>query len=144
MPPIRRSRNTAPPSVWRVRRPSATPTSTVLTSFGLVIVSEDAVWQLTDAPEVHVLNQWTYHSRMYGAAKYVTQKENAQLIQLVSFGCGIDAITTDEMRAICENGGKIYTQLKIDEISNLGAAKIRIRSMLAAVEEGRKLAEHNA
>ena len=71
---------------------------------------------------------------MYGAAKYVTQKENAQLIQLVSFGCGIDAITTDEMRAICENGGKIYTQLKIDEISNLGAAKIRIRSMLAAVE----------
>ena len=58
--------------------------------------------------------------------------------------CGIDAITTDEMRAICENGGKIYTQLKIDEISNLGAAKIRIRSMLAAVEEGRKLAEHNA
>ncbi len=68
-------------------------------------------------------------------------KENAQLIQLVSFGCGIDAITTDEMRAICENGGKIYTQLKIDEISNLGAAKIRIRSMLAAVEEGSKLAE---
>ena len=113
----------------------------LISSFGLVIVSEDAVWQLTDAPEVHVLNQWTYHSRMYGAAKYVTQKENAQLIQLVSFGCGIDAITTDEMRAICENGGKIYTQLKIDEISNLGAAKIRIRSMLAAVEEGRKLAE---
>ena len=113
----------------------------LIASFGLVIVSEDAVWQLTDAPEVHVLNQWTYHSRMYGAAKYVTQKENAQLIQLVSFGCGIDAITTDEMRAICENGGKIYTQLKIDEISNLGAAKIRIRSMLAAVEEGRKLAE---
>ena len=67
--------------------------------------------------------------------------ENAQLVQLVSFGCGIDAITTDEMRAICEDGGKIYTQLKIDEISNLGAAKIRIRSMLAAVEEGRKLAE---
>ena len=113
----------------------------LIASFGLVIVSEDAVWQLTDAPEVHVLNQWTYHSRMYGAAKYVTQKENAQLIQLVSFGCGIDAITTDEMRAICENVGKIYTQLKIDEISNLGAAKIRIRSMLAAVEEGRKLAE---
>ena len=113
----------------------------LIASFGLVIVSEDAVWQLAEAPEVHVLNQWTYHSRMYGAAKYVTKKENAQLIQLVSFGCGIDAITTDEVRAICENGGKIYTQLKIDEISNLGAAKIRIRSMLAAVEEGRKLAE---
>ena len=116
----------------------------LIASFGLVIVSEDAVWQLTEEPRVHVLNQWTYHSRMYGAAKYVTQKENAQLIQLVSFGCGIDAITTDEVRAICENGGKIYTQLKIDEISNLGAAKIRIRSMLAAVEEGRKLAEQQS
>ncbi len=113
----------------------------LIASFGLVIVSEDAVWQLAQAPEVHVLNQWTYHSRMYGAAKYVTRKENAQLIQLVSFGCGIDAITTDEMRAICEEGGKIYTQLKIDEISNLGAAKIRVRSMLAAVEEGRKIAK---
>ena len=90
--------------------------------------------QSVDVPLAHV----------FGAANYVAQKENAQLIQLVSFGCGIDAITTDEMRAICENGGKIYTQLKIDEISNLGAAKIRIRSMLAAVEEGRKLAEHNA
>ena len=116
----------------------------LIASFGLVIVSEDAVWQLAEEPKVHVLNQWTYHSRMYGAAKYVTRKENAQLIQLVSFGCGIDAITTDEVRAICENGGKIYTQLKIDEISNLGAAKIRIRSMLAAVEEGRKLAEQQS
>ncbi len=115
----------------------------LIASFGLVIVSEDAVWQLAEAPEVHVLNQWTYHSRMYSAASYVTRKENAQLIQLVSFGCGIDAITTDEMRAICENAGKIYTQLKIDEISNLGAAKIRIRSMLAAVEEGRKLAREH-
>ncbi len=115
----------------------------LISSFGLVIVSEDAVWQLAEAPEVHVLNQWTYHSRMYGAAEYVTKKENAQLIQLVSFGCGIDAITTDEMRPICENGGKLYTQLKIDEISNLGAAKIRIRSMLAAVEESRKLANGN-
>lgn len=115
----------------------------LIASFGLVIVTEDAVWQLAKAPEVHVLNQWTYHSRMYGAAKYVTQKENAQLIQLVSFGCGIDAITTDEMRAICEDGGKIYTQLKIDEISNLGAARIRVRSMLAAVEEGRKIAEEH-
>ncbi|MFQ9126282.1 MAG: acyl-CoA dehydratase activase-related protein [Butyricicoccaceae bacterium] len=165
MPPIRRSRNTAPPSVMEGQKAiryadehgldvaviAGRPyhvdpeinhgIDQLISSFGLVIVSEDAVWQLTDAPEVHVLNQWTYHSRMYGAAKYVTQKENAQLIQLVSFGCGIDAITTDEMRAICENGGKIYTQLKIDEISNLGAAKIRIRSMLAAVEEGRKLAE---
>lgn len=114
----------------------------LLQSYGLVLVSEDAVWPLAKMPEVHVLNQWTYHSRMYGAAEYVTHKENAQLIQLVSFGCGIDAVTTDEIRAIVEQGGKIYTQLKIDEINNLGAAKIRIRSMLAAVEEGRKLAKH--
>ncbi len=115
----------------------------LIASYGMVIVSEDAVWQLAEAPYVHVLNQWTYHSRMYGAAEYVVGKPNAQLVQLVSFGCGIDAVTTDEMRAIIEGGGKIYTQLKIDEINNLGAAKIRIRSMIAAVEEGRKLAEQS-
>lgn len=112
----------------------------LISSYGMVIVSEDAVWDLAEKPEVHVLNQWTYHSRMYSAANYVIHKPNAQLIQLVSFGCGIDAITTDEIRSIVEAGGKIYTQLKIDEINNLGAAKIRIRSMLAAIEEGKKLA----
>lgn len=112
-------------------------------SYGMVIVSEDAVWHLAESPEVHVLNQWTYHSRMYSAANYVVHKPNAQLIQLVSFGCGIDAITTDEIRAMIEHGGKIYTQLKIDEINNLGAAKIRIRSMLAAIEEGKKLAKRS-
>lgn len=110
----------------------------MIQSYGMVIVSEDAVAPLSTMPHVNVLNQWTYHSRMYAAANYAAHKPNAQLIQLVSFGCGIDAITTDEMRAITEEDGKIYTQLKIDEIHNLGAAKIRIRSMLAAVEEGRK------
>jgi predicted CoA-substrate-specific enzyme activase len=113
----------------------------MLQSYGLVVVSEDSVFGLADVPKVHVLNQWTYHSRMYAAANYVTKKKNAQLIQLVSFGCGIDAITTDEVRSIVEGGGKIYTQLKIDEINNLGAAKIRIRSMLAAVEEGKQANE---
>ena len=113
----------------------------LIASYGMVVVSEDAVWNLVEKPEVHVLNQWTYHSRMYSAANFVVHKENAQLIQLVSFGCGIDAITTDEIRAIIEAGDKIYTQLKIDEINNLGAAKIRIRSMIAAVEEGKKLAK---
>ncbi len=112
----------------------------MIQSYGMVIVSEDAVAPMSEMPEVNVLNQWTYHSRMYAAAEYVVNKPNAQLIQLVSFGCGIDAITTDEMRAIIEEGGKIYTQLKIDEIHNLGAAKIRIRSMIAAVEEGRAYA----
>ena len=115
----------------------------MIASYGMVIVSEDAVWNLAEQPEVHVLNQWTYHSRMYSAANYVVHKPNAQLIQLVSFGCGIDAITTDEIRSIVESGGKIYTQLKIDEINNLGAAKIRIRSMLAAIEEGKKLAKQS-
>lgn len=112
----------------------------LIQSYGMVIVSEDAVAPLSEMPTVNVLNQWTYHSRMYAAANWAVNKPNAQIIQLVSFGCGIDAITTDEMRAITEEGGKIYTQLKIDEINNLGAAKIRIRSMIAAVEEGRKYA----
>ncbi len=109
----------------------------LIASYGMVVVSEDAVWQLAESPKVNVLNQWTYHARMYSAANYAVHKDNAQLIQLVSFGCGIDAITTDEIRSIVETGGKIYTQLKIDEINNLGAAKTRIRSMIAAVEEGR-------
>ncbi|MDO5548333.1 MAG: acyl-CoA dehydratase activase-related protein [Eubacteriales bacterium] len=109
----------------------------LIQSYGMVIVSEDSVASLSEVPELNVFNQWTYHSRMYAAANYVAHKDNAQLIQLVSFGCGIDAITTDEMRSITEESGKIYTQLKIDEINNLGAAKIRIRSMIAAVEERR-------
>ena len=84
---------------------------------------------------IYVLNQWTYHARLYNSAKYVTTQKDMELIQLVSFGCGIDAITTDEVRAILESGGKMYTQLKIDEINNLGAVKIRIRSLLEAMDE---------
>lgn len=110
----------------------------LIQSYNMVIVSEDSVAPLAEMPTVNVLNQWTYHSRMYAAANWAVHRPDAQLIQLVSFGCGIDAVTTDEMRAITEEGGKIYTQLKIDEINNLGAAKIRIRSMLAAVEEGKQ------
>ena len=109
----------------------------LIQSYGMVIVSEDSIAPLSEVPVLNVFNQWTYHSRMYAAANYVAHKDNAQIIQLVSFGCGIDAITTDEMRSITEESGKIYTQLKIDEINNLGAAKIRIRSMIAAVEERR-------
>ena len=112
--------------------------ASLIQSYNMVIVSEDAVAPLAEMPTVNVLNQWTYHSRMYAAANWAVHRPDAQLIQLVSFGCGIDAVTTDEMRAITEEGGKIYTQLKIDEINNLGAAKIRIRSMLAAVEEGKQ------
>lgn len=108
----------------------------LITSFDLAVVTEDAVAHLAQPPaRVHVLNQWTYHSRLYNAAKYVTAQPDMELVQLVSFGCGIDAITTDEVREILEDGGKLYTQLKIDEITNLGAVKIRIRSLLEAVEE---------
>ncbi len=106
----------------------------MISSFGLTVVSEDAVSGLVDPPRVNVLNQWMYHSRLYSAAQYVTTQADMQLVQLVSFGCGIDAITTDEVRRLLEDGGKLYTQLKIDEINNLGAVRIRIRSMLAAVE----------
>ena len=106
----------------------------LIASFGLVVVTEDAVAHLGQKKPVQVLNQWTYHSRLYAAAEYVTTQPDMQLVQLVSFGCGIDAITTDEVRAILERGGKLYTQLKIDEINNLGAVKIRIRSLLAAMD----------
>ncbi|ADU26927.1 acyl-CoA dehydratase activase-related protein [Ethanoligenens harbinense] len=110
----------------------------LISSYGLVIVTEDAVADYVEAPRVKVLNQWTYHARLYAAAKYVTTRPEAQLVQLVSFGCGIDAITTDEVRSICEEGSKLYTQIKIDEIDNLGAVKIRIRSLLAAMESRNK------
>ncbi|MCH5202701.1 MAG: 2-hydroxyacyl-CoA dehydratase, partial [Oscillospiraceae bacterium] len=102
-------------------------------SFGVAIVSEDCISNRVDKFQVGVLNQWTYHSRLYAAAKYVSEREDMNLVQLVSFGCGVDAITTDEVRDILEQKGKIYTQIKIDEITNLGAVKIRIRSLLAAI-----------
>ena len=107
----------------------------LLTSLGMVVISEDRISDLVEPVKVDVLNQWTYHARLYNAAKYVTQNADMELIQLVSFGCGIDAITTDEVRSILESAGKLYTQLKIDEISNLGAVRIRLRSLLGAVAE---------
>ena len=104
-------------------------------SLGFAVVTEDSVAHLTEAPQnVRVLNQWTYHARLYRAAKYATEHRDTELVQLVSFGCGVDAITTDEVRRILEQGGKYYTQLKIDEITNLGAVKIRLRSLLGALE----------
>ena len=106
----------------------------LISSLGIVSVSEDAVANFAKTPPLGVLNQWTYHSRLYRAAAYVATQKDMNLVQLVSFGCGIDAITTDEVRRILESKGKIYTQLKIDEISNLGAVKIRLRSLLAAIE----------
>ncbi|MGN0587468.1 MAG: acyl-CoA dehydratase activase [Oscillospiraceae bacterium] len=110
----------------------------LISSLGLAVITEDSIAHLAETPKLTVLNQWTYHSRLYRAAQYVTTQPDMQLVQLVSFGCGIDAITTDEVRSILESGGKLYTQLKIDEINNLGAAKIRLRSLVAAMNENAK------
>lgn len=107
----------------------------LIASLGLAVITEDSIAGLIDVPPLDVLNQWTYHSRMYRAAEYVCTQPDMQLVQLVSFGCGIDAVTTDEIRAVLEQKGKLYTQLKIDEINNLGAAKIRLRSLVASMEE---------
>ena len=88
-----------------------------------------------------VMDQWMYHSRLYAAANYVKTQDNLELIQLNSFGCGLDAVTTDQVNDILTKSGKIYTILKIDEVNNLGAARIRIRSLLSAlrVREGKHI-----
>lgn len=83
---------------------------------------------------MRVNDQWTYHTRLYAAANFVKEKNNLDLIQLNSFGCGLDAVTTDEVNEILSNSGKIYTCLKIDEVNNLGAARIRVRSLIAALK----------
>ena len=108
---------------------------TLITRFGAAVVTEDSVSGLVDKFPTTVLNQWTYHSRLYAAAKYCVENRDCDLVQLVSFGCGVDAITTDETQAILQAGGKLYTELKIDEITNLGAVRIRLRSLFAALEE---------
>jgi len=103
---------------------------------GIVVLSEDSLGNYYTKRRLAVLNQWTYHARLYGAAHFVAEHPelNINFVQLVSFGCGVDAITTDEVRRILEGAGKIYTQIKIDEITNLGAVKIRLRSLFAALE----------
>ncbi len=106
----------------------------LITSLGAAIISEDVISDRVEKQKVSVLNQWTYHARLYAAARYIKDQKDMNLVQLVSFGCGIDAITTDEVRELLESQGKIYTQIKIDEITNLGAVKIRLRSLFAAIE----------
>lgn len=113
----------------------------LLVSLGFAVLSEDSVFERGSDVKVNVLNQWTYHARLYRAAEYVSRSD-MNLVQLVSFGCGIDAITTDEVSSILSKKGKLYTQLKIDEINNLGVVKIRLRSMLAAIEEQKSRKEH--
>jgi predicted nucleotide-binding protein (sugar kinase/HSP70/actin superfamily) len=105
----------------------------LITGFGAAVITEDALSLWVERAPGTVLNQWTYHSRLYAAAHYAGTQPDMDLVQLVSFGCGVDAITTDEVRDILEEKNKIYTQLKIDEIANLGAVRIRLRSLLAAI-----------
>ncbi len=107
----------------------------MITSYGVAVLTEDSVSHLAkpDRPLI-VSDQWMYHSRLYAAATYVRTMENLDLIQLNSFGCGLDAVTTDQVNDILSGSGKIYTCLKIDEVNNLGAARIRIRSLLSALK----------
>lgn len=106
----------------------------LINSYDIAVLTEDSVSHLHPVERpLRVMDQWMYHSRLYAAANYVKTKDNLDLIQLNSFGCGLDAVTTDEVSDILTHSGKIYTSLKIDEVNNLGAARIRIRSLLSAI-----------
>jgi predicted nucleotide-binding protein (sugar kinase/HSP70/actin superfamily) len=108
----------------------------LITSYGLAVLTEDSVAHLGKLERnLRVYDQWMFHTRLYNAAKVVTERTDLDLVQLNSFGCGLDALTTDEVQEIIEGSGKVYTVLKIDEVSNLGAARIRIRSLLAALKQ---------
>ncbi len=106
----------------------------LITGQNAAVVSEDSVSHMGQKAPAGVLNQWTYHARLYAAARFVADEPDINLVQLVSFGCGLDAVTTDEVREILHREGKLYTQIKIDEIANLGAVNIRLRSLFAALE----------
>ena len=116
----------------------------MIVSLGASVITEDSIAPLTDKGSFGVLNQWTYHARMYDAARYIAKQKDMNLVQLVSFGCGLDAVTTDEVKDILRGEDRIYTQIKIDEITNLGAVRIRMRSLFAAIEmEEEKEKEEN-
>ncbi|MBQ8729838.1 MAG: 2-hydroxyacyl-CoA dehydratase [Lachnospiraceae bacterium] len=107
----------------------------LITSYGLAVLTEDSISHLGEVERpLIVMDQWMYHSRLYAAASFVKTQENLDLIQLNSFGCGLDAVTTDSVNDILSSEGKIYTVLKIDEVNNLGAARIRIRSLISALK----------
>lgn len=117
----------------------------LINSYGMAVLTEDSVSHLAEVERpLVVMDQWMYHSRLYKAANYVKTQDNLDLIQLNSFGCGLDAVTTDQVNDILTGSGKIYTVLKIDEVNNLGAARIRIRSLISAIRVREKLnAERN-
>ena len=106
----------------------------MINSYDIAVLTEDSVSHLAPLERpLRVNDQWMYHTRLYAAANYVKTREDLDLIQLNSFGCGLDAVTTDQVYEILTRSGKIYTCLKIDEVNNLGAARIRVRSLLAAL-----------
>ena len=113
----------------------------LIADYGVSVLTEDSVSHLANPHANGPLNardQWAYHSRLYAAASLVTQNQYLELVQLNSFGCGLDSVTTEEVQEILEDANKIYTCLKIDEVNNLGSARIRIRSLFAALEERKK------
>ena len=111
----------------------------MINSFDMVVITEDSVSQDVHMRRpIRVLDQWVYHSRLYKAAVFAGSRDDVELVQLNSFGCGLDAVTTDQVEEICRKNNKLYTVLKIDEVSNLGAAKIRVRSLKAAMEAREK------
>ncbi|MBU5454487.1 acyl-CoA dehydratase activase-related protein [Caproiciproducens sp. MSJ-32] len=105
----------------------------LFSSLDIVVLTEDSIPIDKENLKVQILNQWTYQARLFNAANYVVNHDNMELVQLVSFGCGTDAIIADELKGILQKNGRLYTQIKIDETSNLGASKIRIRSMVEAI-----------
>ncbi len=114
----------------------------LINSYNIAVLTEDSVSHLQQVERpLNVMDQWMFHSRLYAAASYVKTKDNLDLIQLNSFGCGLDAVTTDQVADILTGSDKIYTSLKIDEVNNLGAARIRIRSLLAAIRVREKRKE---
>ena len=111
----------------------------MICSYGVAVLTEDSISHLGHAERpMLVVDQWSYHTRLYNAAQFVTTRKDLELIQLNSFGCGLDAVTTDQVNDILAASGRIYTLLKIDEVNNLGAARIRVRSLLSAIKDRKR------
>lgn len=116
----------------------------MIQSYGLPVLSEDMLYHQPARKEaLSIVNQWSYHARLYHAASYAAEHDNITLIQFSSFGCGLDAITTGQVRAILEEHHRLYTMIKLDEVSNLGAARIRVRSLIAALARRQSLPYHS-
>ena len=112
---------------------------TLITGLGLCVLTEDSIADMATLKyRLRVVNQWVYHARLYAAADFVGKQKDLELVQLNSFGCGVDAVTTDQVEEILESYGKMYTLIKIDEVNNLGAVRIRIRSLLASMKKREK------